>query len=108
MSRLFGTDGLRGRANADLTPELALRVGLAAGHVLAQGRPGRIVLGRDTRESGPMLEAAAAAGLASAGWQVRLAGVMTLSSSTSAIAGSSSAIAGSSLGPLGTSTLRRS
>lgn len=77
MTRLFGTDGLRGRANIDLTPELAVRVGVAAGHVLAEGHPGTLVLGRDTRESGPMLEAAVAAGLASAGWRVRLAGVMT-------------------------------
>lgn len=77
MSRLFGTDGLRGRANVDLTPELAVRVGFAAGRVLCEGRPGTVVLGRDTRESGPMLAAAVAAGLASAGWSVRLAGVMT-------------------------------
>lgn len=45
--------------------------------VLNEGKPGTVVLGRDTRESGPMLEAAVAAGLASAGWRVRLAGVMT-------------------------------
>ena len=77
MTRLFGTDGLRGRANVDLTPELALRVGLAAGRVLGGGKPGTMILGRDTRESGPMLEAAVAAGLAGAGWQVRLAGVIT-------------------------------
>lgn len=77
MSLRFGTDGLRGRANVDLTPEIAVRVGLAAGRILAAGRPGTIVLGRDTRVSGPMLEAAVAAGLASAGWQIRLAGVMT-------------------------------
>lgn len=77
MTKMFGTDGLRGRANADLTPELAVRVGLAAGRVLNDGAPGTIIIGRDTRQSGPMLEAAVAAGLASAGWQVRLAGVMT-------------------------------
>ncbi|NLC57105.1 MAG: phosphoglucosamine mutase [Armatimonadetes bacterium] len=77
MRPRFGTDGLRGRANRELTPELAVRVGFAAGQVLADGRPGVIILGRDTRESGPMLEAAVAAGLASAGWQVRPVGVMT-------------------------------
>ncbi|MBI3948218.1 MAG: phosphoglucosamine mutase [Armatimonadetes bacterium] len=76
MSRLFGTDGLRGRANATLSPELAVRVGLAAGRVLNGGRAGTVVLGRDTRQSGPMLEAAVAAGLSSAGWRVRLAGIM--------------------------------
>ncbi|HOJ21770.1 MAG TPA: phosphoglucosamine mutase [Armatimonadota bacterium] len=77
MTRFFGTDGLRGRANVDLTPELAVRVGLAAGFVLGEGEPGILILGRDTRESGTMLEAAVASGLASAGWNVRLAGVMT-------------------------------
>ncbi|MDH7571310.1 MAG: phosphoglucosamine mutase, partial [Armatimonadota bacterium] len=77
MTRLFGTDGLRGRANYDLTPELAVRVGLAAGMVLRDGKPGTVVLGRDTRESGPMLEAAVTAGLTSAGWCVRGVGVMT-------------------------------
>ncbi|MCL6553655.1 MAG: phosphoglucosamine mutase, partial [Firmicutes bacterium] len=63
MARLFGTDGIRGVANADLTPELALRVGRAAGAVL--GGQGSVVIGRDTRVSGPMLEAALAAGLCS-------------------------------------------
>lgn len=77
MSRRFGTDGLRGRANVDLTPELAVQVGFAAGRVLAGGRPGTIVVGRDTRHSGPMLEAAVTAGLMSAGWHVQPAGVIT-------------------------------
>lgn len=69
MTRLFGTDGVRGIANADLTAELALALGRAAGQVLA-GRWGvrpRVVVGRDTRASGEMLEAALAAGLMSAG-----------------------------------------
>ncbi len=73
MTRLFGTDGVRGIANRDLTPELALRLGRAAGHVL--GGPGhRVVIGRDTRRSGRMLESALAAGLCSVGIEVRLAG----------------------------------
>ncbi len=73
MSRLFGTDGIRGVANKELTPELALRLGRAAGHVL--GGPGhRVVVGRDTRRSGRMLESALAAGLCSVGMEVRLVG----------------------------------
>jgi len=73
MTRLFGTDGVRGVANADLTPELALRLGRAAGHIL--GGPGHsIVIGRDTRRSGRMLESALAAGLCSVGMDVRLVG----------------------------------
>ena len=73
MSRLFGTDGIRGVANLDLTPELALRLGRAAGHVL--GGPGHsVVIGRDTRRSGRMLESALAAGLCSVGMEVRLVG----------------------------------
>ena len=73
MSRLFGTDGIRGVANEDLTPELALRLGRAAGHIL--GGPGhRVVVGRDTRRSGRMLESALAAGLCSVGMEVRLVG----------------------------------
>jgi phosphoglucosamine mutase len=73
MTRLFGTDGIRGVANKDLTPELALRLGRSAGHVL--GGPGhRVVVGRDTRRSGRMLESALAAGLCSVGMEVRLTG----------------------------------
>lgn len=73
MSRLFGTDGIRGVANLDLLPEMALRLGRAAGHVL--GGPGHaVVIGRDTRRSGRMLEGALAAGLCSVGIDVRLVG----------------------------------
>src|SRR5256712_5583237 len=73
MARLFGTDGIRGVANLDLTPELALRLGRAAGHVL--GGPGHsVVIGRDRRRSGRMLESALAAGLCSVGMEVRLVG----------------------------------
>ncbi|HEY2428133.1 MAG TPA: phosphoglucosamine mutase [Acidimicrobiales bacterium] len=63
----FGTDGIRGVANRDLTPELALALGRAAVAVLG---PGPWVVGSDTRRSGPMLVAALAAGLASAGADV--------------------------------------
>ncbi len=79
MARLFGTDGVRGRANADLTPELALSVARAAAGVLADrdgtSRPVAGV-GRDPRASGEMLEAAVVAGLASAGAEVLRVGVL--------------------------------
>src|SRR4051794_5907296 len=79
MGRLFGTDGVRGRANADLTPELALSVARAAASVLADrdgtARPVAVV-GRDPRASGEMLEAAVVAGLTSAGADVLRAGVL--------------------------------
>ncbi len=108
-ARLFGTDGVRGLANADLTPDLALRLATSAARVLASGqaggsdrasrlstpegsvtnipgdalsgqavRQGRpiAVLGRDPRASGEMLQAAVAAGLASAGVDVLLLGVL--------------------------------
>ena len=74
MSLRFGTDGVRGPANVELTPELALALGRAAARVLGADRP--FVLARDTRRSGPMLEAALAAGLASEGADVELAGVL--------------------------------
>ena len=79
MAKYFGTDGVRGRANADLTPELALAVASAAARVLASHdgshRPVAVV-GRDPRVSSEMLEAAVVAGLTSAGADVRLAGVL--------------------------------
>jgi phosphoglucosamine mutase len=79
MGRLFGTDGVRGLANADLTPELALSVARAAASVLADRdgttRPVAVV-GRDPRASGEMLEAAVVAGLASAGAEVLRVGVL--------------------------------
>jgi phosphoglucosamine mutase len=69
----FGTDGLRGVAGTELTAELALTLGRAAARIL--GGP-RFVVGRDTRESGPMLEAAFAAGVAAEGIDVELLGVI--------------------------------
>ncbi|MCW2524266.1 MAG: phosphoglucosamine mutase [Frankiales bacterium] len=87
MGKLFGTDGVRGLANAELTPELALAIASAAARVLAShhwadsvdgGPPRRptAVVGRDSRASGEMLEAAVVAGLTSAGADVRLVGVL--------------------------------
>ncbi len=79
MGRLFGTDGVRGRANADLTPELAMAVAVAAAHTLAESdrsHPPLAVVGRDTRASGEMLEAAVVAGLTSAGANVIRVGVL--------------------------------
>lgn len=76
MSRLFGTDGVRGVANADLTAELAFRLGAAAGTFLAEQGRGRIVVGKDTRRSGDMLEAALVAGICSAGADALVAGIV--------------------------------
>ncbi|MBV9333300.1 MAG: phosphoglucosamine mutase [Candidatus Eremiobacteraeota bacterium] len=67
MSRLFGTDGVRGVANGDLTPELMLQIGRAAASLLPDGDHRPILVGRDTRISGPMLEAALVAGITSVG-----------------------------------------
>jgi phosphoglucosamine mutase len=79
VGKLFGTDGVRGLANGDLTPELALAVAGAAARVLvahdASHRPVAVV-GRDPRASGEMLEAAVVAGLTSAGADVLLVGVL--------------------------------
>ncbi|WP_028662830.1 phosphoglucosamine mutase [Saccharomonospora halophila] len=79
MARLFGTDGVRGLANDELTPELALAVSASAARVLAEHdrshRPVAVV-GRDPRASGEMLEAAVVAGLTSAGADVLRAGVL--------------------------------
>jgi len=76
MSRLFGTDGVRGIANAELTPELAFRLGEAAGTFLTAGGRGRIVVGKDTRTSGDMLEAALVAGICASGCDALLAGIV--------------------------------
>lgn len=79
MSRLFGTDGVRGLANADLTPELALSVSAAAARVLYERDDSRrrvALVGRDPRASGEMLQAAVTAGLTSAGADVLQVGVL--------------------------------
>ena len=76
MARLFGTDGVRGLANAELTPELALRLASAAASVLGTDTRPRAVVGRDPRASGEMLEAAVCAGLAAAGVDAIRVGVL--------------------------------
>jgi phosphoglucosamine mutase len=80
MGRLFGTDGIRGVANAELTPELAMSVAAAAVRVLTRRADAdtapTVVVGRDPRASGEMLEAAVVAGLASAGARVLRVGVL--------------------------------
>ncbi|GAB1645011.1 phosphoglucosamine mutase [Krasilnikovia sp. MM14-A1259] len=79
MARLFGTDGVRGLANGDLTPELALSVAVAAARVLIESDRSHqplAIVGRDPRASGEMLEAAVVAGLASAGANVVRVGVL--------------------------------
>src|SRR3954451_7975975 len=73
MTLRFGTDGVRGVANLDLTPELVVALGRAAARVLGGDR---FVIGRDTRISGPLLEAALAAGLAAEGVRVETIGVV--------------------------------
>src|ERR1700742_5004068 len=72
--KLFGTDGVRGEAGAFLTAELATALGRAATASLEKERP-QVLIVRDTRESGPMLEAALAAGIAAAGGDALLGGV---------------------------------
>ena len=75
MAKLFGTDGVRGVANRELTPDLALALGRAAGQVLL-GETREAFVGRDTRLSGPMLQSALVAGLCSAGAHVKLLGIV--------------------------------
>ncbi len=73
--KYFGTDGVRGRANATLTADLALRVGMAAGLVFRRGEHRhRVVIGKDTRLSGYMIENALVAGFTSVGMDVLLLG----------------------------------
>ena len=81
MARLFGTDGVRGLANRDVTAELALDLSVAAAHVLGAsgafaGHRPRAVVGRDSRASGEFLSAAVDAGLASAGVDVEDVGIL--------------------------------
>lgn len=81
MSRLFGTDGVRGLANVDITADLAMRLAMSAATVLgrearAAGRKPKAVVGRDPRASGEFLSAAVVAGLASAGVDVHDVGVL--------------------------------
>ncbi|MCL6592482.1 MAG: phosphoglucosamine mutase [Alicyclobacillus sp.] len=78
MGRLFGTDGVRGVANRELTPELAFRLGRAGAYVLAKGGAGsRVVVGKDTRISSDMLEAALISGVLSTGVDALRLGVIS-------------------------------
>lgn len=77
MRRLFGTDGVRGIANLDLTPELAFRLGFVGTRKIVGGKGrGRIILGRDPRPSGDLLEAAIISGVCSAGVDIHKAGII--------------------------------
>jgi phosphoglucosamine mutase len=78
VARLFGTDGVRGVANTELTPELAFQLGQAAGLYFKKTAAGKsqVIIGKDTRVSGDMLEAALAAGLTSMGVEVSRLGVL--------------------------------
>src|ERR671932_1550522 len=77
VRKYFGTDGIRGRANATITPELALRVGQAAGLVFRRGEHRhRVLIAKDTRLSGYMIETALVAGFTSVGMDVLLLGPM--------------------------------
>ena len=80
MKRLFGTDGIRGVAGQfPLDEPTVVRIGRALTESLlaVKGGPPRIVIGRDTRESGPSIEAALARGIVEAGGRVDLGGVLT-------------------------------
>ncbi|ARQ06154.1 phosphoglucosamine mutase [Macrococcoides canis] len=79
MGKYFGTDGVRGVANSELTPELAFKLGRFGGYVLAHNGTENptVVVGRDTRISGVMLESALVAGLLSTGAEVMRLGVIT-------------------------------
>jgi phosphoglucosamine mutase len=75
VRRYFGTDGIRGLANKVITPELALKVGQAAGLVFKNGdHRHRVLIGKDTRLSGYMIETALVAGFTSVGMDVLLTG----------------------------------
>src|ERR1700694_2583678 len=77
VRKYFGTDGIRGRANSVIVPELALRIGQAAGLTFRRGdHRHRVVIGKDTRLSGYMIETALVAGFTSVGMDVLLLGPM--------------------------------
>lgn len=77
MGKLFGTDGVRGVANTELTVELAYRLGRAGAYILTKGKEkSKVVIGKDTRISGDMLEAALLAGICSVGVDVLSVGIV--------------------------------
>ena len=75
MGKYFGTDGVRGKANEDLTLDMALRIGQYLGAYYGKNKHAKILIGKDTRLSGDMFELALAAGATSTGAQVYLLGV---------------------------------
>jgi len=78
LRSLFGTDGIRGIANKDLTPELAFKVGKAVSKFLiSEGKKGKILIGKDSRPSGDFLEASLSAGILSSGSDVYRAGILS-------------------------------
>lgn len=78
MGKYFGTDGIRGIANQELTPELAFKVGRATGYVLSKEHDAaQMLIGRDTRISGQMIESALTAGLLSIGVEVMRLGIIS-------------------------------
>lgn len=76
MGKFFGTDGVRGVANDELTPELAFQIGRAGAYVIAREKRGKVLVGKDTRISGDMLEAALTAGICSVGLDVESLGII--------------------------------
>ena len=75
--KYFGTDGIRGRVGGDLIhPEFALKLGWAIGRVLANGARKKVIIGKDTRVSGYLIESALEAGLCAAGVDIQLLGPM--------------------------------
>lgn len=77
MARLFGTDGVRGVANEELTANLSYKLGLFGGEILSDGKKGQVLVGRDTRLSGEMLQAALSAGLMANGHDVIDLGIVS-------------------------------
>ena len=76
MGKYFGTDGFRGEANKDLTVEHAFKIGRYLGWFYGKDHKAKVVIGKDTRQSGDMLEAALTAGLCSVGADVESLGVV--------------------------------
>jgi phosphoglucosamine mutase len=77
VKRLFGTDGVRGVANVELTPEMAFRIGRSLTYLLKNDETQPfVVIGKDTRKSGDMLQGALIAGICSSGADVRCLGVL--------------------------------
>ncbi len=76
MGKYFGTDGIRGRANENLTVEMAFNVGKYLGYMFSKNKRGRIIVGKDTRQSSSMLEMAIASGAMATGADVYLLGVV--------------------------------